>query len=162
MDTLDMPFKCSDHVFICLLAFFSFRALQIFNDSRFGCTLTTSRWRLQECFLLLYIFFLLPVSSFQLSFSPLRLSEDRDHHVFLCSSCLDFAPFGLVSLGAADLEDQAPPWCVFAALWQVPWRLDGEHGSHQGRASQCGATCWILQHKKYLLQNVVYRQWGSA
>lgn len=59
--------------------------------------------------MLLYIFFLLPVSSFQLSFSPLRLSEDRDHHVFLCSSCLDFAPFGLVSLGAADLEDQAPP-----------------------------------------------------
>lgn len=58
MDTLDMPFKCSDHVFICLLAFFSFWALQIFNDSRFGCTLTTSRWRLQECFLLLYFFFI--------------------------------------------------------------------------------------------------------
>lgn len=170
-----MPFKCSDHVFICLLASFSFRVLQIFNDSRFGCTLTTSRWRLQECFFVTIVFyhpcllsnFLFPLWDslktriISFLFFPYHGSA-YSFCIFLYSSCLDFAPFGPVALGAADLEDQAPPWYALAAPWRVPWRLDGERGSHRGRTSLCREMCRMLPLKKYLHRNVVCRHYGSA
>lgn len=121
-----MPFKYSAYVFICLLALLSFRALQIFSDSRFGHILTTSTQGLKECFLLLFFI----ASFFPTFFFPLGLSEDQGHLGFLCSSCSDFAPFS--------------QWLCVLQIWRTNHEADVKlTHSPIGSTMKAGGCAWL-------------------
>lgn len=134
-----MPFKYSAYALICLLASFLFRALQIFNDSRFGCTLTTSTQRLKKCFLLLLFFIIVFFPTFFFPFGTLWGSGSSWITVLLL---LRLCSFQSVASDAIDLKGQ--PWSLCApsprcltAPWGAPWRMEGVHSSHLGRTSLC-------------------------
>lgn len=125
-----MPFKYSAYAFICLLASFLFRALQIFSDSRFGCTLTTSTQRLKKCFLLLLFFIIVFFPTFFSLWDSLRIRIILDY----CASIAQTLLFSVSGFGC--YRSEGPAMKLVCPKSQVPH-------SPTGSTTKDGGGAWF-------------------
>lgn len=124
-------------MFICLLAFFLFRVLQIFNDSSFGCTLTTSTQGLKECFLLLLFFIAIFFPAFVFVWDSLRIRIIVGSSPSLAQTLLlSISGFGCYRSGGPTLK-------LMCSESQLP------HMYHEGWRG-CMANIWAGHHCHHL------------